>query len=368
MLKAGFSSGEERSGRTPSVGVIGAGSWGTALAISLARKGFQVTLLTRNSEKARRIREDRVNKGFLPGIIVPENVKIVCEPSNLLQCSHAIIVAVPSQSLREAIRWALKDDLSFDQFLRENQSVFPGGNGPILISATKGIEIDSSLRMSEVVLEELGDQAMGKIVALSGPNFAKEVALGMPTATVVASPCEESRHLAQDILISDSLRVYTNPDIVGVELGGALKNIYAIGVGIIDGMGLGYNARASFITRSLAEVTRFGVILGARPSTFSGLSGLGDLVLTCTGDLSRNRRCGLALGRGESLKDVLERSLEVIEGVSTTQAAYFLAMRLGVEMPVLTEMYGILFKDKDPKEVVGCLMTRLKKGEMEDIA
>ncbi|HHY37860.1 MAG TPA: NAD(P)-dependent glycerol-3-phosphate dehydrogenase [Clostridia bacterium] len=368
-----------------SIGIIGAGSWGTALAIHLGRKGFRVKLLSRDAERARLIQRERVNRRFLPEVTLPDTVTVSCDPSSLADCHDAVVFAVPSQALREAVRWAatggfgavrcdgVRPKASGDSNASGGSNVWgdstvSGDSIPVVVSAAKGLEVSSLLRMSEVIVDELGDRVKQRLAVISGPNFAKEVALGLPGATVAAAYSETSRRRVQDLFMSDCLRVYTNPDVIGVELGGALKNIYAIGVGIIDGLGLGMNARAAFITRALAELTRLGVACGARASTFSGLSGLGDLVLTCTGYLSRNRRCGLALARGERLDEIIRESKEVIEGVPATNAAFTLAMRLDVEMPILTEMYQVLFEGKNLREASKCLMTRLKKDEIVDMA
>lgn len=350
-----------------SIGIVGAGSWGTALAIHLGRKGFRIQLLSRNAKKAELIQKERVNRQFLPGVTLPDTVTVSCDPSCLADCHDVVVFAVPSQALRETLRWAVAGGLDATACC-EVRSDASGDSVPVVVSAVKGLELDSLLRMSEVIVDELGDGLKQRLAVISGPNFAKEVAFGLPGATVVAAYSEAPRRRVQDLFMNDCLRVYTNSDVVGVELGGALKNIYAIGVGIIDGLGLGMNARAAFITRALAELTRLGVACGARASTFSGLSGLGDLVLTCTGDLSRNRRCGLALARGRRLDEIIRESKEVIEGVPATNAAFMLAMRLGVEMPILTEMYRVLFEGKNLHEAVRCLMTRLKKDEIVDIA
>lgn len=352
--------------RDASVGIVGAGSWGTALAIHLGRKGIGVSLVSRDKKKARTMQRERANQGFPPGVTLPDSVTVTHDPSSLARCRDAIVFAVPSQALRDAVRWVVRDGLGGGTHI-DTPTDGKGSPAPAVVSAVKGIELGSLLRMSEVILEELGEENKRRIAVISGPNFAREIALGMPAATVAASFSEPARQRVQDLFMSDSLRVYTNSDVVGVELGGALKNVYAIGVGIIDGMGLGMNARAAFITRALAELIRLGVACGARAITFSGLSGLGDLILTCTGDLSRNRRCGLALAQGERLDDIMGKG-EVIEGIPATDAAFTLAGRLGVEMPILAEMHRILFEGKDLREASRCLMTRLKKDEIVDIA
>ena len=330
--------------------VLGAGSWGTALACLLATRGFSVRLWARRQELAEDMGISRENVHYLPGIHLPERVLPTADLDLALEGRPHVVVAVPSQYLRAVSRRALS-------------GMSPG---TLVLTASKGIEVLTLMRMSEVLSEELQGLA-GGVAALSGPNFAQEVARGVPTATVVASPDPQVARTFQIALMAPHFRVYTNTDMVGVEIGGALKNIYAIGAGLIDGMGLGHNTRAAFMTRALSELVRLGVALGARPSTFSGLSGIGDLILTATGNLSRNRQCGMELGKGRRLKDILENSCMVVEGVETTKAAVALARRHGVEMPIVQGVHAILFQDANPASVLRDLMTRGPKDEMEDL-
>jgi glycerol-3-phosphate dehydrogenase (NAD(P)+) len=312
--------------------------------------GLPVRLWARRPELARDIGISRQNVHYLPGIHLPEQLLATADLGIALECRSHVIVAVPSQHLRVVGRMALS-------------CMAPG---TLVLTASKGIEVPTLMRMSEVLSEELGGLVAG-VAAISGPNFAEEVARQVPTATVVASPDLEVARTFQRALMAPHFRVYTNTDIIGVEIGGALKNIYAIGAGLIDGMGLGHNTRAAFMTRALSELVRLGLALGARSSTFSGLSGMGDLVLTATGNLSRNRQCGMELGKGRRLRDILENSRMVVEGVETTRAASSLARRHGVEMPIVEGVYAILFQDADPASVLQDLMTRDPKAEMEDL-
>ncbi len=333
--------------------ILGAGGWGTALAVLLARKGVEIHLWARRPEFASLLAAERENPTYLPGVKLPPGV---CVSSNLDQAvpgSETIILTLPSHGLRRVAR-SLAARLS------------PGRPVPV-VSAAKGLEEDSLKRMSQVLTEELPSRYHRWVVVLSGPNFAAEVARGYPTTTVVASPNWEVASRVQDLLMTPTFRVYTNHDVVGVELGGALKNVYAIAVGVSDGLGLGYNARSSLITRCLAEMTRLGVAMGANPLTFAGLSGMGDLVLTCTGKYSRNRQCGLALAGGQHLQEILSQTQMVVEGVRTTRAARQLGLKYGVSMPVTDELYRVLFEGKNPADGVKSLMSRGKRNELDDL-
>jgi len=325
------------------VAVIGAGSWGTALAAHLARSTHAVRLWVRDAARAREIAQGRENARYLPGVALP-GVSATSDLAVALRDAEIAIVAVPSQFCREAVR-ALRPHLAA---------------GTTLVSATKGLELGTLRRMSEVAAEE----APGHPVAvLSGPSFALEVAQGQPTTVVVASAELAVAEVVQRALSSRSFRAYSSDDVIGVELGGSLKNVIAIAAGIVDGLGYGHNTVAALVTRGLAEMSRLAVALGARPDTLSGLAGLGDLVLTCTGALSRNRRLGQALGAGHAVAQALAELHMVAEGVRTTQAACDLARTAGVEMPIARQMRAVLYEGKPPREGVDELMLRTLKRE-----
>jgi len=329
--------------------VLGGGGWGTAISILLAGKGDEVTLWTRREEHARAMTEERYNRDYLPGVPLPRTLHITSDMDQAVEDAEFLIVAVPSHGVRDVLRRLPRT---------KNDTVF--------VSLTKGIEVDTLLRMSEVIVQETGSSPR-KVAALSGPNFALEVARGLPTASVAACVDEDTARRVQDAFMTERFRVYSHTDVLGVELGGALKNIYAIGVGIIDGMNIGQNARAAFMTRSVAELARLGLKMGANPLTFAGLSGLGDLVLTCTGELSRNRRCGILIGQGKRLEDVLAETRMVVEGVNTTRAARRLAAREGVAMPIVEQIYSILFEGAHPGRCLDSLMTRMKRRELDEM-
>jgi len=331
----------------PRIGVIGAGSWGTTLANLLAKKGERVTLWAYEADLVQRMNERRENELFLPGITLSTNLSCTNDLSEAVSAKDFVVVVTPSQVMRKVLTNALA-------------SISPG---TLLISASKGIENDSLQLMSEV-LDEIFPRGSGiEIAFLSGPSFAREVAKDMPTAVVAASKDAETSREVQHLFSTDMFRVYTNGDIVGVELGGSVKNVMAIAAGVSDGLGFGSNTRAALITRGLAEMTRLGITKGAVPSTFAGLAGMGDLVLTCTGDLSRNRTVGMELGKGRKLDDILSSMKMVAEGVKTTLSTYQLSKKLGVEMPIVDQMYQILYENKDPLEAVSDLMTRELKSE-----
>ena len=326
--------------------ILGGGSWGTALAISLARKGLAVDLWCRNEAQAEEMRETRFNKKYLPNVSLPDKIRILTDLNEAMQDKDIVVLAVTSQSIRsitETIKPIVNEKM-------------------IIVNVAKGLEIGSNLRLSQVVKEILPDNAF---VALYGPSHAEEVSVGMPTGLVAASENMEAALAVQDVFISASLRVYTNHDLIGVEIGGALKNIIALANGIAVGLGYGDNTQAILLTRGLAEITRLGVALGANAATFQGLTGIGDLVVTCNSMHSRNRRCGVALGQGAKLEDVLKNMGMVVEGVNTTKAAVELAEKIGVSMPIAEQMYGVLFGDVDVKVVVERLMLRDKKNELE---
>ena len=328
------------------IGVLGAGSWGTTLANLLAKKGYDVILWVREKELLEQIYKTRENIWFLPGIKLSEDLSFSNSLPEVVKDKDYILVVVPAQFVRSTLS-------SIRDRLKKNQ---------IIICASKGIEVGSYKTMSQVVFKELKE--IDPIYAvLSGPSFAKEVSLNYPTAVSLGCEIQEIGNDIQQLFSTRWFRVYTNTDYRGVELGGAIKNVIAIGAGICDGLGFGYDPRAALITRGLAEMSRLGVALGAKKETFMGLSGLGDLVLTCTGDLSRNRQVGLRIGRGETLKDILNNMKMVAEGVKTCEALYELGRSKAVEMPITEQVYKILYKDKDPKTAVEELMLRDLKSE-----
>ncbi|MFO7942334.1 MAG: NAD(P)H-dependent glycerol-3-phosphate dehydrogenase [Bacillota bacterium] len=331
------------------IAVVGAGSWGTALACVIARTGAEVRIWGRREEQMRAMTETRHNPDYLKDYELPRRVFPSADLDEVVEHAHAIIVVPASHGMRDTA-----------ELLKEH---YP--RGVPLVSATKGLEPATGMRMTEVLGEilDLGDAP--ELAALSGPNFAVEVVAGLPAGTVVASADEAVAREVQQLASGRELRVYTSDDLTGVELGGALKNVYAIAVGIIHSLGLGVNAQATLITRGLAELTRLGVHLGAHPLTFAGLSGLGDLVLTCTSDLSRNRRAGLALGRGRS-PQAIRSSRTTVEGMRATWAARDLAADCGVEMPIVGELYAILYEDKDPRDALEDLMNRDLRTERDE--
>jgi len=293
-----------------------------------------------------RIREQRVNDLYLPEVVLSDNLQATGELSAAVSGKQLVLLVPPSQVLRGV----------FQQLVNHLDP------GTLLVSASKGIENSTLQTMSEVIAE-LSPGDAGRAAYLSGPSFAKEVSRELPTAVTVAAESAEVATRVQEVFSTDYFRVYTSADVVGIELGGALKNVIAIAAGIADGLGFGHNTRAALITRGLAEMTRIGLAKGARPETFAGLAGMGDLVLTCTGDLSRNRSVGMALGQGRKLREILDGMQMVAEGVQTTLSAYQLAQRLGVEAPIIDQMYQILYGDKEPRRAVSDLMERELKAE-----
>lgn len=329
------------------IGVIGAGSWGTTLADLLAKKGKAVTLWAYEKELVAEMASSRVNHPFLPGIRLAPQLQFTNSLEEAVSGKALVLFVPPSQVLRGVLKSALP-------FLQDNV---------IITCASKGIELDSLMTMSQVFAEILPVELYRRFGVLSGPSFAKEVALEMPTAVVAAAADLDIARQVQQTFTTNYFRVYTNSDMVGVELGGSIKNVIAIAAGISDGLGFGYNTRAALITRGLAEMTRLGKAMGAESATFAGLAGMGDLVLTCTGDLSRNRTVGMKLGEGAFLKDILAQTRMVAEGVKTAESAYNLATRLQVEMPITEKVYQILYEGKSPRTAVLELMTRDLKAE-----
>lgn len=325
-----------------SISVIGAGSWGTALANLLAHKGHQVCLWSYEEPLAEQMRQQRENPLYLPGIQLAENLQFSSDLQQAVTDWPILLLVSPSQALRGLLR-------QMRPFLMPRS---------LLICASKGIENDSLMLMSDVVAAEVPATLKADFAMLSGPSFAKEVAQQMPTAVVAAADDLAIAQRVQALFNTDTFRVYSQRDPIGVELGGAMKNVIALAAGISDGLGFGHNTRAGLITRGLAEIARLGKAMGADPSTFAGLAGMGDLVLTCTGDLSRNRTVGLELGRGKPLQQILAEMTMVAEGVKTTLSAYQLAQQVGVEMPITEQTYQILYQGKDCRRAVTDLMMR----------
>jgi len=330
------------------IAIIGSGSWGTANAISLANKGLDVKLWVRSAELLKEINEKRENTTYLPGVKLSNNIVATNDLEYCCKDSDVIVLATPSHAIRDTVK-NIKKYIDKEQYI---------------VNLAKGIENDSLCRMSQIIEEYL---PQNPIAVLSGPNHAEEVAQNMPSATVVSSKYKKVAELIQDIFMTPTFRVYVNPDIVGVELGGALKNIIALGAGISDGLGFGDNTRTALMTRGIVEIARLGVAMGARQSTFSGLSGIGDLIVTCTSMHSRNRRAGIAIGQGKTLEEVLSSTKMVIEGVRTTKSAYQLAKKFSIEMPITQEIYKVLYEGCNVKESVIKLMTRNKTHEIEEL-
>jgi glycerol-3-phosphate dehydrogenase (NAD(P)+) len=327
------------------VAVLGDGGWGTTLAILLSRKGYSVNVWGAFKDYVAYLDKKRINPKFLPGFKIPKAIKFTHNLPSALADSQLAVLAVPSQYLRKVLRQVKK---------------IPHYKDKIYLNVSKGIEVSSLKVISEVIKEELGNVDLG---ILSGPTIAHEVAQGIPTAAVIASDNKALSGLLQDVFSTEQFRVYTNPDVIGVELGGSLKNVIAIACGIADGLGLGTNTKAALLSRGLAEISRLGVAMGAKASTFSGISGLGDLVTTCISPYSRNRFIGEQIAKGQSLKQVTHHMQMIAEGVPTTKSVYALGLKYKVELPITKEVYNVLYKDKSPFSAVRNLMTRKKKEE-----
>ncbi|MGV2620289.1 UNVERIFIED_CONTAM: NAD(P)H-dependent glycerol-3-phosphate dehydrogenase [Halobacillus marinus] len=333
------------------VAVLGAGSWGTALALVLADNDLDVHIWAHRKELADEINESHTNNRYLEGVELPDTITASDRLQDVVKGAGHIVLVVPTKAMRDVCR-QLKDVME---------------PGAVLTHASKGIEPDTYKRVSEVIKEEIPAHLYEDVVVLSGPSHAEEVSLRQPTTVTVSGEKLEIAEKVQDLFINKQFRVYTSPDLVGVELGGALKNIIALGAGISDGLGYGDNAKAALITRGLAEIARLGTSMGANPLTFSGLTGVGDLIVTCTSSHSRNWRAGYKLGKGYALEEVLEQMGMVVEGVRTTKAAYQLALDQKVDMPITTGIHQVLFEDAAPGDVVDQLMTRIRRHEMEDL-
>jgi glycerol-3-phosphate dehydrogenase (NAD(P)+) len=339
------------SGTASAIGVLGAGSWGTALAVHCANAGLDVRLWGRCTGLCTELARSRENREYLPGVELPERLGVTAELADLGRC-RIVLVVVPSHGYREVLRRYL--------------AACPGSELAVVVSCTKGIESETLARMSQVSFEEaVQTNRELRFAVLSGPTFAAELATGTPTAAVLASEDDGVARELQDLLSWGNLRLYTSSDVVGVEIGGTAKNVVAIAAGAVTGLGFGHNTLAALITRGLHEVTRLGLACGGRPRTFSGLAGLGDLVLTCTGGLSRNRRTGLELAGGKSLDEIAAESHMVAEGVLNSRSLLHLARLKGIEMPITEQMEAVLWEGKTPRAAVADLMQRELKAEAE---
>lgn len=330
------------------IAVLGAGSWGTALAVTLSAKGHKVRMWDIDTAHADSMREKRENIKYLPDVKFNDNLCIAHDVEEAMHGADIVLFSAPSQHFRSALDRALP-------YLKKEM---------VMVNVAKGIEQKSLLRMSEIAFDKVPD---AKYVVISGPSHAEEVGRFMPTTVVAASKDKELAEYIQDEFMTDRFRIYTGSDIVGVELGGALKNIIALGAGISDGMGFGDNAKAAMMTRGIKEMARLGVKLGGQAETFSGLSGIGDVIVTCTSIHSRNRRCGMMIGEGVKPSEATKRVGMVVEGMYTTEAAYELAQKNNVEMPLTEQIYRVINEEIDPRDAVTTLMTRQKKHEIEEL-
>jgi len=326
------------------IAVLGDGGWGTTLAVLLAKKGYTVTLWGAFADYCQVMLKTRYNPKFLPGIKIPQSIEITSDINAAVSENEIVVLAIPSQYTRQTLR---KITTGFSK-------------KTIFLSVTKGIEISSSQRISQVILAELGPV---KLAVLSGPTIASEVAKEIPTTAVAASVNKQIRKIIQTVFSTSRFRVYTNADIIGVELGGSLKNVIAIACGVSDGLGFGTNTKAAILTRGLAEISRLGKAMGAKAETFSGISGLGDLVTTCISKQSRNRSLGELIGKGKKLKEICRNMQMVAEGVPTAKSAYALSLKYKIDMPIIKEIYLLLYKNKSPRQAVNDLMSRRNKEE-----
>ncbi|MCF6462723.1 NAD(P)H-dependent glycerol-3-phosphate dehydrogenase [Clostridium sp. Cult1] len=330
------------------IGIIGGGSWGTALAILLSNNNHNVDIWVRDIRQIEEIREHKENKKYLPGVKIPENINVTDDISRVIYNKDMIVLSIASHGIRDV--------------LNNNKKLFD--EDQVIVNVAKGIENDTLLRVSQIVNEILPNNPYA---VLSGPSHAEEVGRNMPTTVVSASIDKRVAEYVQDIFMSPFFRVYTNPDVIGVELGGSLKNVIALGAGISDGLGYGDNTKAALMTRGIIEIARLGEKMGASSTTFSGLAGIGDLIVTCTSMHSRNRRAGILIGQGKTIKEATESVGMVVEGIRTTRSTYELAKKYQVIMPITNELYEVLYEGKDVKNSVVNLMLRDKKHEMEDI-
>lgn len=329
------------------VAILGGGSWGTALALSLAKNGTDVDLWMRDESQCESMNYASENLKYLPGVVIPKNITATSDIEKALEGKTIVVTAIPTQCVRDTIS-------SIKQYINKDQ---------IIVNVSKGIEVGSLCRISQIIKELLPEN---EYAVLSGPSHAEEVARDVPTTVVVASNKKVIAERVQDAFMTPKFRVYTNPDVIGVEIGGALKNIIALGAGISDGLGYGDNTKAALMSRGIVEVARLGTHLGGINATFGGLSGIGDLIVTCTSMHSRNRRAGILIGEGKSLDEVISSIGMIVEGVKTTKATYDLAKKHGIDMPITNEIYNVLYEGSDVKNAVVNLMMRNKKHEIED--
>lgn len=327
--------------------VLGAGGWGTTLAILLHNNGHKVTLWEYKPDYAEELKSKRENRIYLPGVPIPEEIQITSDIHEALSKKHFIVLAIPTQYLRSVL----------------NRIDFNAIKNSIIVNVAKGIEVSTLKRVSEIIKDVFPDISETQIATLSGPSHAEEVARKIPTAVVVGSCSIETAKFVQNEFMNPYFRVYASSDIVGVELGGSLKNVIAIGAGICDGAGFGDNTKAAIMTRGIAEISRLGIVLGAKSETFSGLSGIGDVIVTCMSKYSRNRYVGEQIGRGKTLKQILSEMEMVAEGVPTAKSVYILSQKVNVEVPICTEVYKILYEGKDSILATTDLMTRQPKEE-----
>lgn len=330
------------------IAIIGAGSFGTALGIIMAKKEYDVSIWDRKKDIVDKINMEKFNDRYLPGVVLPININATQSKEELICGADVVILAVPSHAVRSVCD-------SFKDCIKSNQ---------IIVNISKGIEDVTYKRMSEVIEDVF---PKNRIVAISGPSHAEEVSIGIPTAVVASSRDMEAAKTIQDLFITPTFRVYTNPDIIGVELGGAVKNIIALAAGISDGLGYGDNTKAALMTRGISEITRLGVKMGAKPVTFAGLSGIGDLIVTCTSMHSRNRRAGILIGKGRKVEDAVREVNMVVEGIKNTKAVYNLSLIKNVNMPITNELYKVLFENEKPELAMPKLMMRDKKHETEEV-
>ena len=333
---------------TAKIGVLGGGSWGTALAILLADKGYDVTMWLRDEKQFKQMNELKINQKYLPNIKLPYNLMLTLDLEEVSFNKDMILLSVPTHGVREALN-------NCKRYIKPNQ---------IMVNVAKGIENESLLRISQIVEELLPNN---KYAVLSGPSHAEEVAKNMPTTVVSASNNKKVAEYVQDLFITPNFRVYTNPDVIGVELGGSLKNVIALGAGISDGLNCGDNTKAALMTRGIFEMAKLGEKMGAKVSTFSGLSGIGDLIVTCTSMHSRNRRAGILIGQGMKTDEAIKEIGMVVEGIKTTNSAFKLAKQYDIAMPITEELYDVLYNNSDVKDSISNLMVRDRKHEMEDI-
>lgn len=331
-----------------SIGVIGGGSWGTALAILLSNKGHDVNMWLRDKKQLEDMNNTRINNKYLPDVKLPSNLKLTLDLEEVNYKKDAIILSVGTHGIREVLGKS-------KPYIKPNQ---------LVVNVSKGIENDSLLTISQIVKEILPGS---KYAILSGPSHAEEVAKDIPTAVVSASEEKNIAEFVQDLFITPSFRVYTNQDVMGVELGGALKNVIALGAGISDGLNCGDNTKAALMTRGIFEMARLGEKMGAELNTFSGLAGIGDLIVTCTSMHSRNRRAGILIGQGLKIDDAISQIGMVVEGIKTTKSTYMLSKKYNIDMPITEEIYGVIYEGKDVKNSVTNLMIRDRKDEMENI-